>query len=68
MPSFLIKMKNLILMEKYATGQSCIHNEVTFYKIHILPSQTLYPPSFKHPQASPRKGLLTMHIVIRVPI
>ena len=56
-------------MKKYATGhQSCIRKELTSYKIHILHSQTLYPPSFKHPQASPRLGLLTMHTVICVPI
>ena len=41
-------------------------NQVTSYKIHILSFS--YPPSFKHPQASPKLGLLTMHTVICVPI
>ena len=36
-------------------------NQVTSYKIHILSFS--YPPSFKHPQASPKLGLLTMHTV-----
>jgi hypothetical protein len=34
--TFFIKIRFFLLMKKWATGQSCIHKKVTYYKVHNL--------------------------------